>query len=123
MLVLAATAAIATAIVDRATVAADTAAVVRTATMRTPQGRNVGEVTVTGHPTAVLVAAPGWTAAGDRSYELRVHLVDGRTVDDGRIELDDGYGGYGLAGIPLSQVERVDMVEADGTVACSAAFH
>jgi anti-sigma factor RsiW len=101
---------------------ANDASRVRTAMMLTTQGRVVGKVTVTAHPTAVLVAAPGWNDGGDHTYRLVVRLADGHTVDDGRIVLDDGYGGYGLAGVQLSDVRRVDMVDAAGHIACTATF-
>ena len=111
---------VASVLADRAEAPRPTAA--RTAPMRTPQGRTVGQASVTGRPAAVLLVAPNWADGSSGTYRLRVVLRSGSVRDRGPVVLDEGYAGYGVPGVAAADVRRIEMIATDGTVACSADF-
>jgi len=95
---------------------------VRQATMQTPSGTTVGRVTISGDPAAVLLASPDWSTAEAGPYRLRIVTTSGVIHEAGPVELDEGYAGYGLDGVPAADVQRIEMITPGGTVACSADF-
>ena len=95
---------------------------VRQATMRTPSGATVGRATISGDPAAVLLASPNWSTAAAGPYRLRIVTTSGAIHQAGPVELDEGYAGYGLDGVHPDDVQRIEMITPDGTLACSADF-
>ena len=85
----------------------------REAVMVSTDGEVVGEVTLTNDPAGILVAVPGWEPAENRPYGVRVRLDSGSTVELGTIELQEGYGGYGLGRIDPADVARVELLRTD----------
>jgi hypothetical protein len=93
----------------------------REAVMVSTDGEVVGEVTLTNDPAGILVAVPGWEPAENRPYGVRVRLDSGSNVELGTIELDGGYGGYGLGDIDPGDVRRVELLRTDnGEAICGA---
>lgn len=92
----------------------------RQAAMVSTRGKVVGEVTLTSHPAGILVAVPGWTPAENKPYDIRVRLDSGSSVDLGTIQLDQGYGGYGLGSIDPGEVARVELLIPHGEPICGA---
>jgi hypothetical protein len=83
-------------------------------------GEAVGEVTLTKEPAGILVAVPGWTPAENRPYDVRLELRSGRSVALGRLQLEQGYGGYGLGKIDPGDVRRVELLTTSGDPICGA---
>lgn len=94
----------------------------RTAAMTTPSGDVVGHIRVTGDPAEVLVAAPGWSAGEGGPYRLRVTTTAGRVVDDDQVTLTEGYAGYGIGDVAAADIDRIEMIDPEGRVVCSAVF-
>jgi hypothetical protein len=93
----------------------------RDAVMVSTDGEVVGEVTLTNDPAGILVAVPGWEPAENRPYGVRVRLDSGSDVELGTIDLDGGYGGYGLGDIDPGDVRRVELLRIDnGEAVCGA---
>jgi hypothetical protein len=98
------------------------------ATMRTASGRVVGDAYLhDGDPAWVFVAVPGWTdgAAGAArvDYHVRVTLQDGSSQVLPGGDLDGGDGAWGtVLHVDPSRVTNIALVDADGTVWCSAAI-
>ena len=73
------------------------------------------------YPAGILVAVPGWGPVENRPYGVRVRLDSGSTVELGTIELQEGYGGYGLGRIDPADVARVELLRTDtGETICGA---
>jgi hypothetical protein len=92
----------------------------RQATMVSTKGQVVGEVTLTKDPAGILVAVPGWAPAENRPYDVRLELTSGRSVALGRLQLEQGYGGYGLGKIDPGDVRRVELLGRSGDPICGA---
>lgn len=98
------------------------------APMYTAEGWNVGEAFVhEGRPSWVFIAVPGWSDAdredGDVGYQLRLAMRDGGWKTIGDVVLDPGNGAWGAAvDLDVSRIARVELVDADGTVWCSASM-
>jgi hypothetical protein len=90
------------------------------ATMISSRGEVVGEVTLTKKPAGILVAVPGWTPAENKPYDVRLRLDSGRYVALGRLQLEGGYGGYGLHDIDPADVSRVELLGRSGDPICGA---
>jgi anti-sigma factor RsiW len=92
----------------------------RQATMVSAKGEVVGEVTLTAHPAGILIAVPGWTPAENKPYDVRLQLRSGSQVELGTLQLEAGYGGYGLGGVEPDQVARVELLGRSGEPICGA---
>jgi len=93
-------------------------------TMRTPNGRNVGEAYLhRGDPAWVFVDVPGWTsgdAPNGGEYSLRVTTNDGKSIAlPGNFA--SGQGGWGTrVDVDSNDVRELALVDASGRVWCVA---
>jgi len=88
---------------------------VREVTLRTSSGHVVGDAYIhDSEPSWVFVAAPGWTSSSSE-MRLRLTLVDGTSTDVA------GQGSWATTlAADAAEVHEVALVDADGTVWCSA---
>jgi anti-sigma factor RsiW len=95
----------------------------RELTMRAPSGQVVGDAYVhDGAPAWVFVSVPGWTT-GPSQYRLRVTLTNGSTTEVPGGDLGAGAGSWGtILNLDGAQVRELSLIDADGTVWCSASI-
>ena len=97
----------------------------RTAVMSTPDGRTVGRVVLTDHPSAVFIALPTWRLVDEGGqgpgYRLRVRFSGDRTADLGPVELGQPHATWGtVTTFDARSVRSVTLVDEDGRPLCSA---
>ncbi len=100
---------------------------VRSASMRTPDGRTVGRVSLSTEPDTVYVAVPGWRPSSEvrrhaqaEPYRLRLEWRSGRSELVGPVQLADGDGSWGtVLAANTGDVRRVALVDGQGTEYCA----
>jgi hypothetical protein len=98
------------------------------ASMYSAEGWNVGQAFVhDGEPSWVFIAVPAWSDVPHEDdapgYVLRLAMRDGSKETIGDVVLDPGNGAWGAAvDLDVARIARVELVDADGTVWCSASM-